>query len=100
MLKLYGQGLITLANEGLVIYCCYENWTFICATHPYMYNKYIGKTLPDESHGGYGYRMEIATIKSSGYNNIDNKYSWDTLPAPTLQGEDAWWETSEFVVTK
>ena len=96
--KEYGEDLIKAANKLLIVYCCNNDWDFICVTHPYPYINSSG----DLPHGGYSYRMELYTIRDYNYNNIDNKYNWNTLPKPISDPStrDYWYETASFRVMK
>ena len=96
--KEYGEDLIKAANKLLIVYCCNNDWDFICVTHPYPYINSSG----DLPHGGYSYRMELYTIRDYNYNNIDNKYNWNTLPKPISDPStrDYWYEPASFRVMK
>lgn len=96
--KEYGEDLIKVANKLLIVYCCNNDWNFICVTHPYPYINSSG----DLPHGGYSYRMELYTIRDYNYNNIDNKYNWNTLPKPISDPStrDYWYEPASFRVMK
>lgn len=96
--KEYGEDLIKAANKLLIVYCCNNDWDFICVTHPYPYINSSG----DLPHGGYSYRMELYTIRDYNYNNIDNKYNWNTLPKPLSDPStrDYWYEPASFRVMK